>query len=125
MSENILLGQDRQISEIPRAMWEQHLAQASQHGKTRLSFMTEEHHQVRCFMVKELVDRGKPIEAEVISQALQLPVVRVRAVLDELERKLFFLVRNEQGAVSWAYPVTTDPTPHRLAFSTGTRLYSA
>lgn len=125
MSQAILLGRDRQISEIPRASWEEHLAQAPQHGQTRLSFMSEEHHQIRYFVVKELLNRGKPIEPEVISQSLQVPLVRVKAILNELERKLFFLVRNEQDAVSWAYPVTAEPTPHHLTFSTGERLYGA
>jgi hypothetical protein len=87
--------------------------------------MSEEHHQIRYFVVKELPNRGEPLEPEVISQSLQLPLVRVRAILNELEQKLFFLVRNAQGAVSWAYPVTAEPTPHRLTFSTNERLYGA
>ena len=125
MSETILFGQDRHITKIPRATWEEHLAQAPQHSRTRLSFMSEEHHKVRYFVVKEIANGGKPIEPEAISRALQLPLVRVRAVLKELERKLFFLVRNDQGAVSWAFPVTAEPTPHHLTFSTNQRLYGA
>jgi len=49
----------------------------------------------------------------------------VKVILDDLESKLFFLVRNGQDAVAWAYPVTAEPTPHRLNFSTGERLYGA
>lgn len=125
MSETILFGRDRQILEIPRETWEQHLAQAPQHFKARLSFMSEEHHRVRYFVVRELPRRGAPIEPEAISQNLQLPLVRVEAILDELERMLFFLFRNERGAVVWAYPVTVEQTPHHLSFSTGERLYGA
>ena len=125
MSETILLGQGRQILEIPRETWEQHLAQVPQHTKARLSFMSEEHQQVRYFVVRELPSRGEPIEPESISRALRLPLVRVESILDELERELFFLVRNERGAVQWAYPVTVEPTPHHLSFSTGERLYGA
>jgi hypothetical protein len=87
--------------------------------------MSEEHHQIRYFVVKELPNRGEPLEPEVISQSLQLPLVRVEAILNELEQNLFFLVRNEQGAVSWAYPVTVESTPHHLTFSTDERLYGA
>jgi len=60
-----------------------------------------------------------------ISQALQLPLEQVGAILDELENNLFFLVRNEQGAVAWAFPVTVEPTPHRLVFSSGEQAYAA
>jgi hypothetical protein len=62
---------------------------------------------------------------EFISQKLKLPLARINAILEELERNLFFLVRNEQGAVSWAYPVTVDHTPHHLTFTTGEQLYAA
>jgi hypothetical protein len=50
---------------------------------------------------------------------------RVDEILDELDRKLFFLVRNDAGCVSWAYPVTVDHTLHKLTFSTGERLHGA
>jgi hypothetical protein len=87
--------------------------------------MSEKHHLVRYYVVRELPRTGKPIQPESISQDLELPLAQVGTILDELERNLFFLVRNSQGAVSWAYPVTVDRTPHELTFSTGERLYGA
>jgi hypothetical protein len=125
MNETILLGRGRQMIEIPRAKWEEHLAEVPRHSETRLGFASEEHHLVRYFAVRELPRLGKPIQPELISQELRLSLDRVSSILDDLERNLFFLVRNEQGAVSWAFPVTVDPTPHHLAFSTGERLYGA
>jgi hypothetical protein len=125
MEEKILLGRDRKIVEIPRSLWEQHLAQIPQHSQDRLNFMTEAHHRIRYFVVKELVNRQAPIEPEFISEALEMPLKQVNFILEELEHKLFFLVRNEQGAVAWAYPVTVEATPHRLIFNSGERLYGA
>ena len=125
MSETILLGQGRQIAELPRKTWEEHLSQVPQHSQARLGFMSEEHHLVRRFVVKELPSAGNPLKPDLISQRLKLPVVRVKAILDELERNLFFLVRNSQGAVTWAYPFTVEETPHELTFSTGERLFGA
>lgn len=125
MSETVLLGQGRQIARIPRKKWEEHLSQVPQHSETRLGFMSQEHHLVRYFVVRELPRTGKPRRPEFISQSLKLPVARVNAILDELERNLVFLVRNRQGAVTWAYPVTVEKTPHELTFSTGERLYGA
>ena len=125
MGETILLGRGQQILELPRDTWEQHLSQVPQHSQAMLGFMSDAHHQVRRFVVRELPSRGKAIEPEVIARSLQLPTERVEALLDELASKLFFLVRNEGGAVSWAYPVTVDPTPHRLSLSTGERCYAA
>lgn len=87
--------------------------------------MTEDHHRVRYFVVGELPRTGRPLQPEFISQSLGLPLPRVNHILGELEENLFFLVRNRQGAVSWAFPVTVEKTPHELLFSTGERLYGA
>jgi hypothetical protein len=125
MVEKILLGQGRQIIEAPQTMWKQHLAQDSEHGQARLSFMTEAHHQVRTFVVNELVISQKPVAPKHISEMLKLPLEQVNSILDELEKKLVYVVRNEQGMVAWAYPVTVESTPHRLSFSSGERLYAA
>ena len=125
MEEKILLGRDREILEIPQATWKQELAQIPQHSQARLNFMTDTHHQIRYFVVKEMVIRQKPIEPELISEKLRIPLERVNFLLEELERKLFFLVRNEQGAVAWAYPITVENTPHKLSFASGERLYGA
>lgn len=87
--------------------------------------MTEAHHLVRNFVVTELAIRGQPIEPKLISESLKLSLKQVNTILDELEQKLFFLVRNAQGAVSWAYPITVEITPHRLTFKNGEQLYAA
>ena len=87
--------------------------------------MTDAHHQIRYFVVKEMANTQKPIDPKFISEKLNMPIERVKSILDELERKLFFLVRNEQGAVAWAYPMTVEATPHKLSFASGERLYGA
>src|SRR6266849_10169401 len=119
MSETVLAGRGRQIEPIPRSEWEGHLSRVPEGMRTRLSFMTRQHHLVRYFVVRELPRIGRPIAPEIIASRLMLPLPRVNDILAELEQKLFFLVRNETGHVAWAYPVTVDETPHRLLFSTG------
>jgi hypothetical protein len=126
MSERILLGRGREMLDLPRAMWEQHLTRVPEHTQATLGFMTEAHHRVRRYVVSELPKRGQALQPAAIAQALQLPADRVEMLLNDLQSNLFFLVRrNSQGAVSWAFPVTVDPTPHRLSFSTGERCFAA
>jgi len=125
MSETILQAREGKLIPLPRQTWEQHLAQIPEHGRGRLSFMSTDHHRVRYFVVREMPRLGRAIEPEVIAQALALPLARTEAILDDLERNPLFLVRNEQGAVTWAYPVTVEPTPHHLSFSSGEQLYAA
>jgi hypothetical protein len=125
MDGKVLLGRGKQILEISETMWKQHLEHTPEHSHERLSFMTEQHQQIRYFVVRELMNTGKPLSPGFIAERLGIPPERVKAILDELEKNLFFLARDEKGEVVWAYPVTVEPTPHRLFFSTGERLYGA
>jgi hypothetical protein len=125
MSETILAGRGREITSVPRAEWEGHLSKVPEAIKIRLSFMTSEHHLVRYFVVRTLPRMARPIAPEIVAARLKLPLRRVNEILAELEKRLFFLVRDNRGHVSWAYPVTADETPHRLIFSSGERLYAA
>jgi hypothetical protein len=125
MEEKILLGRDQEILEIPQATWKQGLAHIPQHSQSRLSFMTHAHHQIRYFVVKEMVNTQKPIEPAFIAEKLNMPLELVKPILEELERNLFFLVRNDQGAVSWAFPGTVETTPYKMVFSSGEHLYAA
>jgi hypothetical protein len=125
MSDKVLLGRGNQIVEMPRANWEKHLLQMPQHSASRLAFMSADHHRVRYFVVSEMPRARRPVPPALIAERLGLSPRLVAAILDDLERNLFFLVRDEQGAVSWAFPVTAEKTPHKLAFSTGERLYGA
>ena len=125
MKEHILASAGNQLTEIPREIWEQHEGQTLQDISKVLGFMTKAHHLIRYFVVMELPRTGKPIPPELISDEFNLPLSKTTEILDDLEKNLFFLVRNEQGEISWAFPVTADKTPHRLTFSTGERLNAA
>ncbi len=125
MSETILIGQGRLLTSIPRSQWQEQLSRVPAAMKIRLSFMTRQHHLVRYFVVRSLPRIGRPIPPEMIAEKLTIPLPRVNAILNELEEKLFFLVRDEHGHVSWAYPVTADKTPHHLSIDTGERIYAA
>jgi hypothetical protein len=87
--------------------------------------MSEEHHLVREFAVRELPRVGEPLSPEFIAEELSLPVDQVESILDELDKHMTFVCRDAAGAVVWAYPVTAASTPHHLTFSTGERLYAA
>lgn len=88
--------------------------------------MTAEHRAVRNFVVRQLPgNQGKPLQPSRIAISLRLTPQRVVQLLDDLERHLFFLVRDAHGDVSWAFPVTADRTPHALRFSTGEQIHGA
>jgi hypothetical protein len=118
--DSLLLGVWRYLIPIPRQVW-----QSQVQGDADLSFMSDDHHRVRDLAVLALPRSRKPLTPESIAQALELSCARVISILDELEAHMTFLFRNEQGAVTWAYPVTVDQTPHRVTFSSGEQVYAA
>jgi hypothetical protein len=87
--------------------------------------MSEDHHRVRDFAVRELPRVGQPLSPAYIAQELDLPLARAIAILDELEKNMTFLFRCDGESVTWAYPVTVDRTPHRVRFSSGEQVYAA
>ena len=125
MYDALILGVGRHMIPIPRGIWRKQVAKAGPNIRAALGFMTPEHHAVRNFVVVELPRAGKPLSPVHISQRVNLPIARVSVILEQLERNLTFLFRNPQGDVAWAYPVTSDQTPHRITFSTGEQIYAA
>jgi hypothetical protein len=87
--------------------------------------MSPDHHRVRYFVVRELPVAGHALDPEYISESLRISQKRTVQILEELEDGLTFLVRNRSGAVSWAFPVTVEPTPHRIRFNSGEQIYAA
>jgi hypothetical protein len=124
MTDRVLLGLGRYMIPIPRMVWRRLVMASARRIRGGLGFMSADHHRVRDFFVTELPRAGSPLLPESIAEELGLALPRVRSLLDELEEHLTFLFRNERGAVTWAYPVTVDETPHRASFSTGEEAYS-
>jgi len=125
MKDTILMANGEIFKKIPQKDWEEGLTAMVGHVVDGLAFMTQEHHRVRNFAVRELPRVGSPLTPKFIAESLNLKVAQTKIILDELEKHMTFLFRNEQGDVAWAYPVTVDPTPHRVHFSTGESLYAA
>jgi hypothetical protein len=109
---------------IPRGIWHRALRATARKTADRLRFMTPDHHRVRDFAVDRLLRTGAPLPPDEIAQSLQLPANCVSEILDDLERHLTFLFRSSGHAVTWAYPVTVEQTPHRAMASTGEAAYS-
>lgn len=125
MDESILIGRNSEFNRMPYETWKKNLRHVPLEENPRLSFMTPDHHKVRYFVVRELPKQGSPISPEVISNKLGIDIDQTIMILDDLEKNLFFIVRNKAGEVSWAFPLTAEKTPHELKFRSGEYLYAA
>jgi hypothetical protein len=124
-TDETLAGRGDRILKQSFDVIRRHLDQAQQSRSPRLSFMTKEHHRVRDFVVAELPRFGRALPPEHIAEKTHLPLERVEVILAELEVNRFFLVRDDERRVSWAFPVTSEKTPHRLELSTGEAIHAA
>ena len=120
MDDQLLLGLWRCVLPIPPQIWQRVVK-----GDSALDFMSADHHRVRNLVVEFLPRIGKPLTPKWISDKLKIPLPVVSEILNELERKMTFLFRNPDEAVTWAYPVTVDQTPHQVSFSSGEQIYAA
>jgi hypothetical protein len=126
MPETLLNGVDDRLEAAPAGEWRAQVQSVRHHMESRLHFVTPDHQRVRYFAVSRLISNGgRPLEPEAIARELGLPLARVHSLLDDLERGLFFLVRDRAGRIQWAFPVTVERTPHDLSFDSGERLFAA
>jgi len=125
VSGQIIVGKSKELLAIPDDAFLHAMDRLPDHMAERLAFMSSDHHTVRDFVVRELPRQSRPLSPRQIASVTAIDLSCVSTILAELEKNLFFLVRNPKGNVSWAFPVTTDQTAHRLSFSTGDRIYGA
>jgi hypothetical protein len=125
MRNKLLLGFKRYMIPVPHVIWQIPISRNTQEMEAELGFMSEEHHLVRNYVVRELPRIGEPLSPEHIADRLNLPVARVSVILDDLEKHMTFLFRDRQRAVDWAYPVTVEHTPHHVTYNTGEQGYAA
>ena len=125
MKNRLMLGLWRYIIKVPSFLWQKQVAKGKRKFEKEHGSISDEHRLIHHFVVRELPGVGKPLSPDLISNRLDMPVNRVKTVLDDLEKRLTFLYRNTKGEVVWAYPVTVDETPHHVTFSTGEQLYAA
>jgi hypothetical protein len=101
------------------------VAKSAKANQAHVHTLSADHQRVRDFVVLELPISGTPLSPAAIAQETGLSLARVQEIVEDLERGMTFLFRNAQGEVAWAYPVTVEPTPHRITFETGEQVYAA
>jgi len=123
--KKVLFGFKHSILPIPWWLFQRLIPHET--GKTRRKFggLSDEKRKLHHFVVRELPRYGKPMPPEFISAELKIDLNRVVDILDDLERRLIFLFRPGGREVVWAYPVTAEPTQHRINFSSGEKFWAA
>lgn len=125
MPDRLMLGLWKFVVNLPPSLWEKQIRKAARKMIREKGFMTDDHVRVHHFAVREMALVCEPLSPERIGEGCGLPVKRVTAILDDLEKHMTFLWRDTRGRVIWAYPVTVEQTPHRITFDSGETLWAA
>ena len=125
MSGTLLIGEGRKVRRVPDDAFLKAIEGIPARMASRLAFMTPDHHTVRNFAVRDIPKHRRPLSPQDIATATGLAWRHVSKLLSDLEKRLFFLVRDSDRSVSWAFPVTTTVTRHKLTFSTGESTFGA
>jgi hypothetical protein len=125
MGNKLMAGVWRYILGVPPFLWEKQIEKAVGKVQRSTGFMSEEHRLVHHYVVRELPRHGRPIPPDLVARELALTPERAAEILEELEKHLTFVCRDDEGQVVWAYPVTVEKTPHSITFNSGERLNAA
>jgi hypothetical protein len=125
MTDSMLIGINRFMFNMPGFAWRRAVDAEAAKARKHLGFMTPEHHLIRNFVVMEIARTGRPLSPVYISESLGIAMKLTGEIIDELERRMTFLFRNEQGEVVWAYPVTAEKTSHTVRLNTGEEFSAA
>lgn len=117
MRERARLGIGRRMIPLPVALVKYLVRKDANKAVKASARLTDDHHRVRDFVVRELHSRQEPFSPAFISQQLNLPLEKTQTILDDLERGLVFLFRAGGEDVVWAYPATRAETPHQIAYA--------
>ncbi len=125
MSDWAMVGVWRFILRIPPAIGKKRASQFAAKLREVAGTLSVQDRAIHHFTVRELPRLGGRMPPQYIAKSLDLSPAAVTEVLAGLEARMSFVVRDEEGAVTWAYPVTAETTPHRIRFRSGETLYAA
>ncbi len=125
MDNLLLLGIWRLAISLPEGVWQKQARVRQKKFESATSFITPRHRAVHHFVVRELPGLARPMPPEFVADGLGIALDEVVRIMDDLQNHMTFLYRDGAGNVIWAYPVTVEPTPHRLTFDSGEEIYAA
>jgi len=125
LKRKAFIGIWRFMIPLPQALIKKDIRKMADAICRKTADVSDEERKVHRFVVMTMTETNEPVTLEYIAEKLDMPLDRVRDVVDKLEEmKVFFYRYNSQG-INWAYPVTSENVVHKMAFSTGEQCNAA
>jgi hypothetical protein len=125
MENSVLLGVGKKVFPAPFWLCKAGISIAGKVMRTVYPrIFSKDHYKVRSFLFLELLRLRKPISPEHIAESLNMPLDRVREILDKIGKRQNWIVRNAHGEVTWTYPVTVEETKFKITYNTGEQVWA-
>ena len=125
LKRKAFIGIGRFMIPLPQALIKKDIRKMADAICRRTAGVSDEESKVHRFVVMTMTDTNEPVTSEYIAEKLDMPLDRVRDIVDKLEEmKVFFYRYNSQG-INWAYPVTAENGVYKMTFSTGKQFNAA
>ena len=123
--KRLLFGYKHLMLPVPWGIFRKMASIEAKKNRRTFGHLDDDQRRVHHFVVRELPGLARPMGPDFVARKLEMDIMRVEAIMDELERRKLFLYRPGGRDVEWAYPVTVVPTPHRVEFSSGEAIWAA
>ena len=125
LKKKAFMGIWRFMIPLPQAIIKKDISTMANAICRKTADVSDEERKVHYFVVTTMTDTSEPVSSEYIAEKLDMPLDRVRDIVDKLEEmKVFFYKYNSQG-INWAYPVTAEDSGHKMTFSAGAQVNAA
>jgi uncharacterized protein YqjF (DUF2071 family) len=121
----ILTGIWRKIIPVPPFIFNMEATKLKDTFAKKSARLSEDERGLHHFIVKTIMDTGKPVPLELIAQKRNMPLTQVKDIVDKLESFKMYFFRYEDEKINWAYPVTAAATPHQIFFSPNKQVSAA
>ncbi len=125
LKSKIFIGIWRFMIPLPQALFKKDVRKMADAICSKTVDVSAEERQVHRFIVMTMTETNEAVSLEYIAEKLDMPLDRVRDIVDKLEEMKVFLYRYNSQGINWAYPVTAENSGHKTTFSTGEQCNAA
>ncbi len=125
LKRRMLMGIGKFMVPIPRVIASKGLEKGVSGARAKADLLSPEERTIHHFIVSRMTKTKTPLTAELVGKELDLPIDRVEATIDKLEKLKTFLYRSDGKGINWAYPLSLEDTGHKITDSTGERFFAA
>ena len=125
LKRKAFIGIWRFMIPLPQAFIEKDIKTMANAICRKTADVSEEERKVHRFVVMTMTETNKPVTLQYIAEKLDMPLDRVRDIVDKLEGMKAFFYRYNSKGINWAYPVTSENRVYKMAFSTGKQFDAA